>query len=82
MVFDKMAAICPDFKWLGFWISDPIQNPDQLGQGSYLRDVIFNRPLNVFLVLQGGSTAQTQGILKVTNTDDIITTSNRPKKGL
>ena len=35
--FDKMAAICPDFKWLGFWISDPtsksgpfatIQNPD------------------------------------------------------
>jgi hypothetical protein len=32
--------------------------------------------------LQGGSMAQTQGILKVTNTDDIITTSNRPKKGL
>ena len=25
MVFDKMAAICSDFKWLGFWISDPIQ---------------------------------------------------------
>ena len=25
MVFDKMAAIRPDFKWLGFWISDPIQ---------------------------------------------------------
>ena len=24
MVFDKMMAICPDFKWLGFWISDPI----------------------------------------------------------
>ena len=25
-----MAAICPDFKWLGFWISDPIRNPDHL----------------------------------------------------
>ena len=24
MVFDKMAPICPDYKWLGFWISDPI----------------------------------------------------------
>ena len=24
MVFDKMAAISPDFKWLGFQISDPI----------------------------------------------------------
>ena len=30
MVFDKMAAICPDFKWLGFRISDPIQNLDHL----------------------------------------------------
>ena len=30
MVFDKMVAICPDFKWLGFRISDPIQNPDHL----------------------------------------------------
>ena len=30
MVFDKMAAICPDFKWLGFRISDPIRNPDHL----------------------------------------------------
>ena len=28
MVFDKMAAICLGFKWLGFSISDPIQNPD------------------------------------------------------
>ena len=26
MVFEKMVAICPDFK--GFWISDPIQNWD------------------------------------------------------
>ena len=25
MVYDK---ICSDFKWLGFRISDPIQNPD------------------------------------------------------
>ena len=25
MVFDKMAAICPDFKWLGFRISDHLQ---------------------------------------------------------
>ena len=30
MVFDKMVAICQDFKWLGFWISDPIPNPDHL----------------------------------------------------
>ena len=30
MVFDKMVAICPDFKWLDFQISDPIQNPDHL----------------------------------------------------
>ena len=26
MVIDKMTAICPDFKRLGFQISDPIQN--------------------------------------------------------
>ena len=26
--FGKTADICPDFKWLGFWISDPIRNPD------------------------------------------------------
>ena len=25
-----MVAICPDFKWLGFWISDPIHNLDTL----------------------------------------------------
>ena len=30
MVFDKMAAICLDFKWLGLRISDPIQNPGNL----------------------------------------------------
>ena len=28
MVSEKMAAVCPDFKWLGSRISDPIQNPD------------------------------------------------------
>ena len=30
MVFDKMAAICHNFKKSSFWISDPIQNPDHL----------------------------------------------------
>ena len=30
MIFDKMAAIGLDFKWLGFQISDPIPNPDHL----------------------------------------------------
>ena len=28
--FAEMAAVCPDFKWLGFWILDPIQNPGDL----------------------------------------------------
>ena len=30
MVFDKMTAICPDYKGLGFQISDYIPNPDHL----------------------------------------------------
>ena len=30
MVLEKMAAICPYFKWLDFHISDPIQNLDHL----------------------------------------------------
>ena len=30
MVFDKMAAISPDFKLLGFQILEPIQNQDHL----------------------------------------------------
>ena len=30
MVYDKMAAIFPDFKWLGSQISDPIQNHFQI----------------------------------------------------
>ena len=36
MVFDKMVAICSDFKWLGFWISDPIQNPYNLQPNLFL----------------------------------------------
>ena len=30
MVFDEMAVIGPDFKWLGFRILEPIRNPDYL----------------------------------------------------
>ena len=30
MFFDKMGAICLDFKWLGSQISDPIRNPNHL----------------------------------------------------
>ena len=30
MVLYKMAAVSPDFKWLGFRISDTIQSPDHL----------------------------------------------------
>ena len=30
MLYGKMVAICPDFKWLGFQISDPIWNPGHL----------------------------------------------------
>ena len=36
MLFDKMATICLDFKWLGFWISDTIQNPDHLQTNLFL----------------------------------------------
>ena len=36
MVFDKMPAICPDFKWLGLQISDLIWNPDHLQPNLYL----------------------------------------------
>ena len=28
--FDRIAFIVLDFKYLGFWISDPIRNPDYL----------------------------------------------------
>ena len=36
MFFDKMAAIGLDFKWLGFQISDPIQNLDHLQPNLFL----------------------------------------------
>ena len=36
MVFDKMATICPDLKWLGFQFSDPIPNPDHLQPNLFL----------------------------------------------
>ena len=36
IVFDKMATIFPDFKWLGFSISDPEQNPDNLKPNLFL----------------------------------------------
>ena len=36
LVFNKMAAICPDFKWFGFQILDPIQNPDHLKPNLFL----------------------------------------------
>ena len=36
MVFDQMAAICLDFKWLGFWFSDAIRNPDHLQPNLFL----------------------------------------------
>ena len=36
MVFDKMAAIGFDFKWLGLLISDPVQNPDHLQTNLFL----------------------------------------------
>ena len=33
---DKVAAVCQDFKWLVFWISDPIQNMDHLKTNLFL----------------------------------------------
>ena len=36
MIFNQMAAICPDFKWLGFRISDPIGNQDHLQTNLFL----------------------------------------------
>ena len=36
MVFDKIAAICSDFKWLGFRISKHIWNPDHLQPNLFL----------------------------------------------
>ena len=34
--FEKMIAICRDFKYLGFHISDPIQNLDHLQTNPFL----------------------------------------------
>ena len=36
MILDKMAPICPDFKWLCFRISDPIWNPDHFQPNLFL----------------------------------------------
>ena len=36
MVSDKIAAICPNFKWLGFRILDAIQNLDHLQPNLFL----------------------------------------------
>ena len=36
IVSDKMAPICPDFKCLGFGISNPIQNPDHFQPNLFL----------------------------------------------
>ena len=30
MVCDKMAPVCTDFKWFGFWFSGSIKYPDHL----------------------------------------------------
>ena len=40
LVLDKMATICPNFKWLGLWISDPIWNPHHLQPNLFL--IIWN----------------------------------------
>ena len=34
--FVKMVANCPDFKWLDFWISDSIHNPNHLQTNLFL----------------------------------------------
>ena len=36
MVFDKMAAIYRDLNWLGYQISETIQNQDQLQSNLFL----------------------------------------------
>ena len=36
IVLDKIVPICPDIKWLGFQISDPILNPDHLQPNLFL----------------------------------------------
>ena len=46
MVFNKIAAICADFKWSGFWISNALQNVCgiliwALFQGMYMQNPYF-----------------------------------------
>ena len=48
MVFDKMAAICLYFKWLGFRISDPIQNPDHVQTNLFL--TVWNPDMSRFQI--------------------------------
>ena len=36
MVFDKMVAICLDLKWLGFQMSDSIENLEHLQTNIFL----------------------------------------------
>ena len=45
----KMAAICPDFKWLSFRISDTIKNPDHLQPNLFL--TIWNLDWSEFQIL-------------------------------
>ena len=40
MVSAKIAIICTDFKWLGFRISDPFQNPEHLQPGFKIPTVL------------------------------------------
>ena len=47
--FYKMVAICPDFKWLSFRISDPIKNPDHLQPNLFL--TILNLDWSGFQIL-------------------------------
>ena len=44
MVFVKMAAIIPNFKWFGFWFCGPIRNPDHLQPNLFLTIQIPNLP--------------------------------------
>ena len=45
---DKMVAICLDFKWLGFRISDPIQNTDRCNPTSFWPSDIQTSPDFIF----------------------------------
>ena len=49
MVFDKMVAISLDFKWLGFWISEPIRNPDHY-QTTFFDYLKYRGDLNTELI--------------------------------